>query len=101
MKLTLRIMAIVVILFMALDIACYFHRRIYAESIASQMVQKYCQREGYDLAKLSGPTNTQGPPDPPSYSWIYKDSMHHLELVVAMNGSYEGEIAVWDFNRKD
>jgi len=92
-------MLVIGILLMTLEVSTYFYRRIYCENFASEMVQNLCRDQGYDLTNLSGPIKDGN--IPPGYSWIYRDSTHHLELFVAFDDLYDGKVAIWDYDRKD
>ena len=101
MKLALRIAAIIGILLIAIEATSYFYRRANSESIALSDLRAYCREQGFDLSKLSGPTSRGVGDSPVSYSWAYRDSSHHLELLVTFDYFYNDKIAIWDFNRRD
>jgi len=99
MKRALLAIVVIGIFLMTLEVSTYLYRSSHSESIASEKVQDLCRDEGYDLTKLSGPIKDGNVP--PSYSWIYRDSTHHLELLVVFDDLYDGKVAIWDYDRKD
>jgi hypothetical protein len=99
MRLALRVISVLAVVWVTLEIATYVYRRSHSESIASGMIQELCHEQGYDPKKLSGPI--EGHDGNCSYSWTYKDATHNLELLVFFNRFYEPKIAKWDYGRKD
>jgi len=96
-----RVIVTIGVLLIAIEVSSYLYCRIYSQSIASDMIQKLCQEQGYDPTKLSGPIDAEVGNRPASYSWRYKDSAHNLELLVSFDYFYNAKIARWDYDRKD
>lgn len=99
MKRAIRIIAIIVIVVVAIELATCVQRMSQSSAIALRMVQRECSQNGYDIHRLVGPVN--GRVGSISYSWDYHDETHHLELLVWFNHFYEPKLAIWDYNRKD
>jgi hypothetical protein len=100
-KLTIRIASAVAILLLGFEIYGYVYNRIHSRQIATEMVQKLCREQGYNLTKLIGPVAGGVGDSPVSYSWSYNDTTRHLELLVSFDYFYSPRhIAIWDFGRK-
>ena len=96
MKLVFRLMikfGVIVIVFFISYFSYYLYFSTRSESIATEMVQKYCKAQGSDFNKLTGPkfSHSLGMPEfnclgfdihPAVYSWNYSGwySIGHVAL---------------------